>query len=249
CFVFGCKIGNAEEHVRFVLPANLLGRVRIGFHPIANALHRHLTPVHHLLLDENAADRRVRPAIVRIVVDTKDGPILQPDPGRTLNLREQNVDLVVQVTDFEMPAVERAILDLAAIVIGHDLAAADAPADKNTLAGKGIAQFAPAGGDQIRRAAVKRRGEIAGGHSRTGNDGLVIAGQKAIGLAELAYADGAEMSFEEFPRALLVERNGLARFFANTLQGGGNGCEFPSEAPPSLNRAAASQKSSKGGRV
>src|SRR6516162_4766460 len=57
------------------------------------------------------------------------------------------------------------------------------------------------------------------------------------------------MSFEEFPRALLVERNGLTRFFANTLQRGGNGCEFPSQAPPSLDRAAASQKGGKGGCV
>ena len=53
-----------------------------------------------------------------------------------------------------MPAVERAVFDLAAIVIRHDLAAADAAADGDALAGESVAELAPAGDDEIGRPAI-----------------------------------------------------------------------------------------------
>src|SRR6516162_4930016 len=127
----------------------------MSFHPIANALHRHLFSAQYFLVDENAADRHIRPAIVGIVIDAKNGSIFEPNSGRALDLREQNVDLVVQVADFKMPAVERAILNLAAIVVGHNLAAPDATTDEHALGWKRIAELTPAGGYEIRRPAIK----------------------------------------------------------------------------------------------
>ena len=102
---------------------------------------------------------------MRIVIDPQNAAVFQADAGRTLNLREQHIDLIVQIADFQMPAVERPVLDLTAIVIGHDLAAAEAAADKNALAGKRIAEPAAAGNDKIGRPAIKRRREFTGRHA------------------------------------------------------------------------------------
>ena len=144
---------------------------------------------------------------MRVVIDAQDGAVFQSDAGRSLDLREQHVDLAAQPADFQMPAVERAILDLGAIVIGHDFAAADAAADLDALAGKRIAEFAAAGDDEVGRPAVQRRGKFAGRNPRAVDDRLVIAGEKAVGVAELADAKRPEIVLEEFPRAVLFERN------------------------------------------
>src|SRR6202030_2465077 len=51
----------------------ILGIVRMRLHPFADALHRHLVLGDDVALDQHAADRRIRPAVVRIVVDAKNG--------------------------------------------------------------------------------------------------------------------------------------------------------------------------------
>ena len=96
-------------------PADLFGLVRIGLHPFADALHRHFVLGHDPAIDEHAADRRIWPAVMGIVIDAQNGAVFQPDAGRALDLRKQHVDLAAQPADFQMPAVERAILDLAAV--------------------------------------------------------------------------------------------------------------------------------------
>ena len=155
---------------------------------------------------------------MRIVIDAQDGAVFQPDPRRALNLREQHVDLTAQPANFQMPAVERAILDLAAIVIGHDLAAADAAADLDALARERIAELAPAGDDQIGRPAVERRREVAGRHPRALDDRLVIAGEKAVAVAELVDAQRPEIILEEFARAVVLERDRRDGAFADRLE-------------------------------
>jgi hypothetical protein len=55
-----------------------------------------------------------------IVIDAKQQPILEPNPGRALDLNEQRVDVVPDPADLEVPAVERPILDLGTIEIGRD---------------------------------------------------------------------------------------------------------------------------------
>ena len=132
-----------------------------------------------LAVDQHAADRRVGPAVMRIVVDAQDGAVFEPDARRALDLREQHVDRVAQPADFQMPAVERAVLDLAAVVIRHDLAAADAAADVDALAGKRSPSLRRPDDHEIGRPAIQRRGELAGRHARAVDDRLVIAGEKA----------------------------------------------------------------------
>ena len=109
--VFRGKIGDAEEHVRLVLPPDIRGQVRVGLHPIADALHRHLVPGEEFALDQHTADRRVGPAVMQVVIDAQNGAVFQFDAGRSLDLRKQHVDLAAQPADFQMPAIERAILD------------------------------------------------------------------------------------------------------------------------------------------
>src|SRR5580698_2726972 len=145
-----------------------------------------------------------------------------------------------------MPAVECTIFDLAAIVIRHDLAAADTAADKHPFAGKGVAELAPASGDEIGRPAIERRREFAGRHARAGNDRLIIAGKKAAGVAKLVDADRAEIVFKEFSCTVFVERNGLARPFANVFQRGWDRCQFAAAALLDVERTATRQEGSEG---
>ena len=132
-----------------------------------------------------------------------------------------------------MPAVERAVLDLGARVIGHDLAAAEAAADKNALAREGVAEPAPARGDKIRRPAIKRRGEFAGRHARAVDDRLVIAGEKSVGVAELVDADGAEIVFEEF-RAPSSSSGMASRARSQMSLSAAGNCRSDSLAPAAL---------------
>ena len=186
---------------------------------------------------------------MRIVIDAQNAAVFQPDPRRALNLREQHIDLIVQIADFQMPAVERAVLDLTAIVIRHDLAAAQAPADEHALAGKRIAEPAAAGSNQIGRPAIERRRELAGRHPRSGDDRLVITGEKTGGVAQPVDPNRAKIILEELPGAVLVERNGIARAGANILQRGGNRSQFAGAARFGFERAATGQVSGKGGGV
>ena len=191
----------------------------------------------------------IGPAIVRVVVDAQDRAVFQPDPGRALNLREQHVDLAAQPADFQMPAVERALLDLAAVVIRHDLAAADAAADFDSLAWKRIAQLAAAGDDQIGRPAIKRRGEFAGRHPRAVDDRLVVSGEKSFRVAELADAQRPEIVLEEFPGAVLLERNGGDGALADRFERLVDRRRFAARLPGAVERAAAGEKSGKRGGV
>src|SRR5580704_11205490 len=103
-----------------------------------------------------------------------------------------------------MPAVERAVLDLAAIVIGHHLAAADAAPNLDTLAGEGVAELAPAGDDEIGRPAIEWRRELAGRDPGSVDDGLIVPGQKPIGVAEPVDVQRAKILLEKFPGAVIV---------------------------------------------
>jgi hypothetical protein len=160
---------------------------------------------------------------MRIVIDAQNAAVFQTDARRTLDLREQHIDRIVQIADFQMPAVERAVLDLPAVVIGYDFAAPEAAADKNALAGKCVAKPAAAGNDQIGRTAIERRGELTGRHARSGDDRFVIAGQETVSIAEPVDADRAKIFLEEFAGALFVERNSVPRAFANLFQRGRDG--------------------------
>src|SRR5271163_397128 len=106
-----------------------------------------------------------------------------------------------------MPTVERAVLDRGAVIIRHELAAADAPADLDAFAWKRVAEFALPGDGEVGRTAIERRRELAGGHPRTLDDRLVISGEKAVRIAKLANAQRPEIVFEKLPCAVLFERH------------------------------------------
>src|SRR5262249_32675104 len=127
-----------------------------------------------------------------------------------------------------MPSVERAILNLAAVVVGHNLAAPDATTDEHALGWKRIAKLAPAGGYEIRRPAVKRRGEFAGGDAWAGNDRFVISGEGSVAIAQAVDADRPKMVFKKFPGAFFIQWNGFARVFANVFQHSGDRGQIPS---------------------
>ena len=50
-----------------------------------------------------------------VVIDANGRAVVEADPRRTLDLREQQVGLFLQIADFEAAAGNRAILDLGAI--------------------------------------------------------------------------------------------------------------------------------------
>ena len=158
--------GDAEEYERLVLAAQLLGLVAMLDHPLADALERHLLARHQVALDQDAADRRVGMAVMGRVVDAQDQAVLEPHPRRALDVDRERRDRILEPADFEMPAVERALLDLAAVEVRRDGAVRGAPAD-HALVGEGLA--GPLGcGHEVGGPAVHRHGEVA----RIGSAGL-----------------------------------------------------------------------------
>src|SRR6185437_1918044 len=99
--------------------------VGILVHPFPDPLHRHLLPRNDAAIDQNAADRRIGIAIMRIIIDADGRAILEMNPCRALDLREQQIGLALEPADFETAAGDGAVLDLGAIVIGHELAPSD----------------------------------------------------------------------------------------------------------------------------
>src|SRR5215469_3134058 len=65
-----------EQHEGAVLASHCFRGPRIGAHPVTDALRRDLLARDDVALDENAADRYERVAIMSIVVDAQYGPVL-----------------------------------------------------------------------------------------------------------------------------------------------------------------------------
>src|SRR5581483_2507703 len=108
----------------------LVGALRILLHPFANALHRHLLARNDAALDQDAADGRIGKAVIGIVVDADGRAVIQADPRRALDLREQQISLIPEPGDLQATSLDRTILDLSAIVIGDQLAPSDLAIDR-----------------------------------------------------------------------------------------------------------------------
>ena len=184
--------GDAEEHIGLVHAPELAAAVRAGEHPLADAVHRHLFLGHLAAIDQDAADRQVAVAVVGVVVDAQHRAVLELDARRALDVDEEGVDRILEPADLQMPPVERAVLDLRAVVIEHALLAD--PAVDLALVGEGtlLASCAP-GHEQIARTAMHRHGVFRGRNARAGDDRLVIAGEEALLLADLGDAEGQEI--------------------------------------------------------
>src|SRR5262249_53744308 len=176
--------GDPKKYVRAVRRAHLRRLVGIGRHPVADALHRHFFPWHEIALDEYAPHRRIRVAVVCVVVDSQRRAVLEDDPCRTLDLYRQRFERIPEPADFELLPIKRPALDGAAIMVRHDLALFVQPTDERALVGKRIDAGFVSGGHEIVRAPVERNVKFGIGKARALDDRFVIAGEKPLRLAE-----------------------------------------------------------------
>ena len=138
-----------------------------------------------------------------VVIDADRRAVRQSDPRRALDLREQQIGLVLQPADFEAAAVDRAILDLGAVVIGHELAAADLAIDLRPCS---AARPKPGCSRWTNRfdgpAIDRRRCRPRSASASRRRIGLVIAGDKALAFAEPRDAQAAGNAPRRTPCAL-----------------------------------------------
>ncbi len=120
--------------------------------------------------------------------------------------------------DFQPALLDRAILDLRAIVIGHELAAADLAIDRALVRqiGRGLVKALH---EQVRGTPVDRDVEDLVRLPRSLDDGLVIAGDEAVALAEPRYFQRREILLEEGARLGAVGNLGRPRDATGIAQG------------------------------
>ena len=136
---------------------------------------------------------------MRVVIDPDGRAIFEPDPRRALDLREQQIGLILEPANLKPAAGDRAVLYLAAIIIRHKLAAADL-AKHLPLVGQVGRTLLKAADEQIRGSAIDRHVIDPGLGARSIEDGFVIAGDKAGILAEPRDLQRDEMVLEEGAR-------------------------------------------------
>ena len=118
-----------------------------------------------------------------VVIDANGRTVVEADTGGALDLREQQIGLVSQPADFETASLDRAILDLGAVVIGHQLAAADL-AEHLSLVGQPGRILVGAADEQVGGTAIDRHGVDFVLGLRAVDHGLVVTGDKALAFAE-----------------------------------------------------------------
>src|SRR5262245_22830410 len=160
---------------------------------------------------------------------------------------EERVDRILQPADLEMAAVERAILDFRARVIGHALASH--LAIDLALVGELAFLLARARHEQVARAAIHRHRILGRRDTRAFDDGLVVAGEEAGRVADLGDAQGQKVLLEE--RARLLRAGGRVRLgpAADALHGLGETARRRLRLVLRQNGAAARQEGRIGGGV
>ena len=208
----GVKPGLAEEHVGLVLPPQLLAVLRIGFHPLPDALHRHFFARHDLALDQELADRNVRMAVLRHVVQAQQLAVVELDAHRALDVDEERIDRILQPADFQTAAGEHAVVDRGAIVVRHQPALAALLA----LAGRDPGDRHAAAGQQIGRLAIERMLVLVGLLARAFDDRLVIAGEKTVRRRRAAKSGPAGSVCSKNSRAALASFGLASTAFRHT---------------------------------
>src|ERR1700737_440194 len=125
--------------------------------------------------------------------------VLEGDPRRALDLREQQVGLVFEPADFQASAGNRAIFDLGPVVVWHELATADL-AKYLSLVGQANSALLDAADEQVRGTAIDRHGVDVGLGPGPVDDRLVVAGDEAVAFAKPRDAQGEKMLLEKSPR-------------------------------------------------
>src|SRR6516162_5360352 len=116
------------------------------------------------------------------------------NPCRALDLREKKVGLILEPADFEASTGNRAVFDLGAIVVRHELAAADF-AKHLALVGQTRCVLPEAADEQVRRTPIDRHVVDVSPGPRSVEDGFVIAGDEAGILAKTRDPQGKKMLF------------------------------------------------------
>src|SRR5215831_16312035 len=97
----------------------------------------------------------------------------------------------------------RAVEDLAAIVVGHQYTAAS-PSQRLSLVGK-AGTSAVTRRYQVWRPAVDWDFEDSSGKPGAVDNRFVVPGQQSGAVAQLGYAQRAEIVFEKYPRLVICE--------------------------------------------
>src|SRR5262249_2534261 len=118
--------------------------------------------------------------IVRIVADVQRRAVLEDHARRAFDLDREQVERILEPADFKFLPVERAGLDGAAVVVGHELVVGGAASDAHAFVRKRDGGGVVPDGDQIARPAVDRDMEFGAREARARNDRLEIAGEKPI---------------------------------------------------------------------
>src|SRR5205085_6306677 len=135
--------------------------------------------------------------------------VVELDPRRALDLGEQQIGRVLQPGNLQSAARDLAVLDLTAVVIGHELAAADLAIGR-ALVGQADRILLVAAHEQVRGPAIDRDVVDVGLRARSLQHRLVIAGDETVGLAEARYPQRRKILLEEGFGAGVVGR--LERF-------------------------------------
>ena len=163
---------------------------------LPSACHRHPVGGEQVVVDQVAADRRVRVAVLAVVVDAHGRAVGEMDAARALDVHEEHFHRVFEVQQLQPLAGQRPLLDLGA-------------RRKGRFAGRRLAhvrQPVGLGGavrlvddvHEIGRPLVDRRLELAFRRARAFQHRLVVAGQQPL-AASAARRDAARTASRRTP--------------------------------------------------
>ena len=101
-----------EEDERLVVLEHALALARVGRQPGADRLHRHGLAGHAPLLDQEAPDRPVGPAVGAGIADALLAAVREAERAAPLDLHEEDVDRIARPRELETPARETPRIDL-----------------------------------------------------------------------------------------------------------------------------------------
>ena len=131
-----------------------------------------------------------------IVIEPDGRTIVELHPRRTLDLNIEKIDRVFQPADFVVIAVEHAVLDVAALVVRHQLAVC-VLAHRLAGIGKALPLHVTRRRNEIERPAINRHLENLRWETRAFDHRFVVAGEKARHIAELGDARRQKVFFKK----------------------------------------------------
>src|SRR6185295_1612249 len=183
-----------EKDERTIFAAQGFTVFRIRFHVVADLVHRHFFLGNDAAIDQKFSNRRIRHAVACNVVEAQQLAIVELDPCGPLDLRKEYVDWTFDVTNLEVFAGQRAILNLGAIEIGKYRAFLSS--------------------DCFLGCRVNRDGVFIAWEARTVDLRFVITGEETLRLAARHDPDRLEVVFTESTCTFAIELTGGRRAVA-----------------------------------